>query len=79
MSGHVSVWERFLDSLDTPGGNIAVLLCLVLLGVMMVYLGMSKGEDLLIGSFGALIGVLRGQITNHRTRQNGSQQNGGTP
>lgn len=63
-------WKELLDSLDTPGGHIAVMVLLVLLGVSLVYFNIAKGEDVLVGAFAALLAMLRGTVTNS-SRTNG--------
>lgn len=65
----MNLFERFLDSIDTPGGHICVLVMLMLMGVGMVHIGVAKGEEVLIGTFGALLAVLRGTSSN---KQNGN-------
>lgn len=67
MSHHVSVWERFLDSLDTPGGHILILLVLLVLGWAM------KSTELLVASMGALFAVLRATQSNGARRQDEGQ------
>ena len=57
-------WKEFLDSLDTSGGHIFVLGCLVLLAVMMQQSHAPKADDILLGGFGALLAVLRGMVRN---------------
>ncbi|HYE86362.1 MAG TPA: hypothetical protein VEA16_08400 [Vicinamibacterales bacterium] len=66
----MTFWHNFLDSLDTPGGHIAVLVFLVVLGVGLVQFDIAKGEDVLVGAFAALLAMLRGTSSNHN-RQNG--------
>lgn len=63
--------KEFLDSLDTPGGHIAVLVGLVVLGVTLVACHVVKGEDILVGAFAALLAMLRGTVTNS-SRTNGT-------
>ncbi len=62
----MTTWKEFLDTLDTPGGHIFLLACMVLLAVMMQQSKVPKAEDILIGSFGALLAVLRGVQKNGR-------------
>lgn len=56
--------KDLLDSLDTPGGHIGVLILLVLLGVALSTFHIAKGEDILVGAFAALLAMLRGTVTN---------------
>lgn len=60
----MTIWKALLDSLDTPGGHIWLLFLLVMVGVGLAWLKVPKGEDILIGSFGALLGALRGATKN---------------
>ena len=62
----VGMWERFLDSLDTPGGHILVLLTLLGVGIV------AGVNDLMIAAMGALFAVLRTTQSNH-ARQNGKE------
>ena len=64
------IWERLLDSLDSSGGHIFVLCVLLLVGVGMVHFGIGKGEDVLMGAFGALLLTLKTAHSNY-TRHNG--------
>lgn len=52
-------WQRFLNSLDTMGGHLAVLACGVLIGCGLMALGIADGHTVLIGSGGALLALLR--------------------
>lgn len=67
----ITNWERFLDSFDSSGGHIVLLLVLLLIGAALHRTGIAKGEDVMIGAFGALLGALRTTHSNH-TRQNGA-------
>lgn len=59
----MTYWLQFLDSIDSPGGHIFVLL--VLLGT-----GVSVGNmELTVAAMGALFAVLRTTQSNH-ARQN---------
>lgn len=60
---HVSVWERFLDSLDTPGGHILILLGLLAMGQH------TGSMELTVASMGALFAVLRATQSNGARRQ----------
>jgi hypothetical protein len=51
---------KLYESLDTPHGHIAVCFALILVGVAMSSLQIPKAEDIIVGSFGALLGALRG-------------------
>lgn len=49
-----------LDYLDTPGGSIAILLVLSVMGVAMTALHVEHGNYVLMTAFGALVALLRG-------------------
>ena len=66
----VAIWERVLDTLDSSGGHVFLLFVLLLVGVGMVHLGVDKGEDVMMGAFGALLLTLKTAHSNH-TRHNG--------
>lgn len=68
----VCIWERLLDTLDSSGGHIAVLILLLLVGVGMVKFGVTKGEDVMMGAFGALLLALKTASSNH-ARNNGKE------
>lgn len=67
----VCIWERFLDTLDSSGGHIAILFALLVVGAGMVHFAVAKGEDVLMGAFGALLLALKTAHSNH-TRHNGN-------
>jgi len=69
-------WERFLDSLDSAGGHLVILLLLVGAGVFMQRFGLAKGEDILIGAFGALLGALKIVHSNFTRLKNGDGKEG---
>lgn len=53
-------WFRFLKSLETEGGSIVVLLCLVLLFSYFVKADFKDAESQLYFILGALVGLLKG-------------------
>ena len=60
----VAIWERLLDSFDTPGGHIFVL-------VLLLVLGQAMGSmELTAAAMGALFAVLRTTQSSH-ARNNG--------
>ena len=61
----VSVWKELVDSLDTPGGHILVLVGLLLIGWRM------GSTELTVASMGALFALLRTTQSNH-ARTNGT-------
>ena len=71
--GVVKIWERFLDSLDTPGGHICMLFALLLFGAAGARMGVPKGEDIVLGSFGALLAGLRPAQSSHVRYTNDKQ------
>lgn len=56
----MNTWKSILDSLDQVGGHILTLMFLVLLGCAMYKFGVPKSEDIIMGSFGALLQSMRG-------------------
>ena len=58
-------WDRFLDSLDSPGGHIFVLLALLTAGLTV------GNMELTVASMGALFALLRTTTSNHE-RENGT-------
>ena len=52
-------WHDLLDSFDSDGGHIVVLVGLIIAGFVASHAGMSKGDDILVGAFGALLGLLK--------------------
>lgn len=62
----VNTWQEFLDSLDTTGGHVFVLLLLMSIGVGMHLGSIPKGEDVIIAALGALLGALKGMGRNSR-------------
>lgn len=61
----VCIWERLLDTLDSSGGHVLLLFALMLVGVAMITAGLDKGEDVLVGAFGALLLALKTAHSNH--------------
>lgn len=48
-------FRHFLQVVDTPGGYLILLLILLGVGIVMEVTHTPKGEDILVGSFGALL------------------------
>ena len=61
-------WHDFLDSLDSNGGHIAVLVFLMLLGAIAFRNGFPKAEDVVMGAFGALLLALKESGSNKERR-----------
>jgi hypothetical protein len=55
--------KPLLEALDTPGGHLALLVLLMLIGIAMEVAKLPKAEDVLVGSFGALLMGLRSQLS----------------
>lgn len=60
----IGVWSKWLDTLDSNGGHLALLLFLILLGMSAFKLGIPKAEDIMMGAFGALLMALKGTTSN---------------
>ena len=58
-------WKAFLDSLDTPGGHIFILLMLVGASVAALANKVPAAEPLAVAAGTALMVVLRGQKRNN--------------
>lgn len=58
-------WKAFLDSLDTPGGHIFILVMLVGASVAALASAVSAAEPLAAATFAALMVALRGQKRNN--------------
>jgi hypothetical protein len=57
-------WKELLDTLNTPGGHILILLMLVVGMTAATAFGVPKADDMCVGSFGALLAILSGKISN---------------
>ncbi len=70
-SGKLSMlaWHDFLDSLDSDGGKIGILLFLMFLGAEFSRLAIPKAEDIIIGAFGALLIALKSSGSNKDRRE----------
>jgi hypothetical protein len=62
-------WHDFLDSLDTDGGRIFLLLALLAGGSVMSRFGVAKADDIIVGSFGALLLALKVSGSNKDRRE----------
>ncbi len=63
-SSLMRMWERILDSLDSSGGHIFVMLLLLAIGVLMMVFTVPKGEDIAVGAFSALLMALKAVQSN---------------
>lgn len=68
----MSHWGNFLDTLDSSGGHIALLFMLLIVGIAMLQFHIDKGEDVMMGAFGALLLALKTASSNH-ARTNGKE------
>lgn len=62
-------WHDFLDSLDTDGGKIFLLVALLGFGAAIAHYGVPKAEDIIVGSFGALLMALKVSGSNKDRRE----------
>jgi hypothetical protein len=60
----MKTWHDFLDSLDSDGGHLALMVFLMIVGVVAFRHGYPKADDVIIGAFGALLGALKGVGSN---------------
>lgn len=58
------LWHDFLDSLDSDGGHIFLLLILMGVGMIGLDFKVAKSEDVLTGAFGALLMSLKNSGSN---------------
>lgn len=52
-------WRNFLDSLDSGGGHIVVLVALILIGAWLFFHDATAGGQVITLSFGALLALLK--------------------
>lgn len=62
-------WHDYLDSLDTDGGRIFLLVALLGVGVVMAHFKIVKAEDIIVGSFSALLLALKISGSNKDRRE----------
>jgi hypothetical protein len=60
----INTWSKFLDTIDSSGGHLALLTGLILLGMGSYLLSIPKAEDIMMGAFGALLMALKGTTSN---------------
>lgn len=65
-------WRCFLDSLDSGGGHILVLLLLIMFGAGMFWHDETAGGQIITLSFGALLALVKSTKSN-QDQVNGSQ------
>jgi len=64
MMNAMRMWHLFLDSIDSNGGHVAVLIFLMLIGFVMMRLGMMQGEAIVTGAFGAILFKMKDSGSN---------------
>ena len=62
------LWQDFLDSLNSDGGHILLLMLLVGAGMAGIKYGFTKADDLFIGAFTALLILLKSAGSNKTRR-----------
>jgi hypothetical protein len=65
------IWHDFLDSIDSDGGKILLLILLMLIGFGGSKLGVPNAEDIIMGAFGALLLALKDSGSNKDRREGG--------
>lgn len=63
-------WRCFLDSLDTGGGHIFLVFCLVPIGAGLFYFDPTAGGQIMTGALSALYVMLRSKGTNREQMAN---------
>ena len=63
VRGNINGWQVFLDGLASEGGNILILFFLVIVTATFVFLNFDGAEGQLYFVLGALVGILKGKIT----------------
>lgn len=57
-------WRSFLDSLDTGGGHIFIVFCLVPIGAALFYFDATAGGQIMTGALSALYIMIKSQGSN---------------
>ena len=57
-------WHLLLDSIDSNGGHVFILLLLMIFGVTMMRFGMMQGEAVVTGAFGAILFKMKDSGSN---------------
>jgi hypothetical protein len=52
--------KLFIEGLDTPGGHILTCLLLIFVGAGLLKIGVSRGEELIVGAGAVLFAAMRG-------------------
>lgn len=64
-----NAWEKFLASLATDGGNIVVLLIIIVMLAVFEVLKFPDARQQLYFVIGALVGVLRGKLIGKEDKE----------
>lgn len=64
MNESLGKWRSFLDSLDTGGGHIFIVFCLLPIGMILFFFDATAGGQVMTGSLSALYVMLRSKGTN---------------
>lgn len=75
MCARIGWWQRFLDSLDTGGGHMFVLLLLMTGGAVLFHYDGTAGGEIINLSFGALLMKIKDTQSN---QQRATQANAST-
>lgn len=70
MMNQMGRWRNFLDSLDSDGGHIFVLIVLMTAGMVLTHFGHMDGSNIIAGAFGALLALTKSAGSNRE--QSGS-------
>lgn len=62
-------WHDFLDSLDSNGGHIFILMLLIVGGMLAVRFNIMNAQDIVQGAFGALLLALKNAASNQSRRE----------
>lgn len=68
-------WERFLDSLDTSGGNIFIWCVFSLVAIIIFFANGELGTRLIDATLIGLVAYLRNNAKSNHTRKNSVQGN----
>lgn len=61
----MSKWREFLEGIASDGGNIFILFVVIIAIAIFTRLGIPDLHDQLIFALGALIGILKGNLTKN--------------
>ena len=72
----IQFWRDLLDSLDSTGGHICLLMGLLMFGALGEHYNLPKADDIFIGSFTALMVYLKTTISNQARINGGNKPDG---